>query len=110
MPPERQTRPGITRHVTCFTTRAPVAVDDEAGGVELFQVDVAAGNGAGGEVGGGEADGFRLVDGGGLGGGEPGVELGEGGGGELREGEGPFGVLVGLLSGFVGGGGDWGGV
>lgn len=108
MPPECQTRPGITRHVARFATRAPIAVDDEAGGVELFQIDVTAGNGAGGEVGGGEADGFGLVDVRGLGGGEPGVELGEGGGGELGEGEGPFRVLVGLLGGFVGGGGDWG--
>ena len=32
---------------------------------------------------GGQTDGFGLVDVGGLGVGEPGVELGEGGGGEL---------------------------
>ncbi len=83
MPPERQTRSRIARHVCCLAARAPVAVDDEAGGVEFFKVDVAAGDGAGGEVRGGEADGFGLVDVGGLGRGEPGVELGEGGGGEL---------------------------
>ena len=38
--------------------------------------------------------------------GEPGVELGEGGCGELVALEGAFGVLVGLLGGFVAGGGD----
>lgn len=60
-------------------------------------------------MGGGEADRFGLVDVGGLGGGEPGVELGEGGGGELGAVEGAFGVLVCLLGGFVAGGCDCGG-
>ncbi len=54
-------------------------------------------------MGGGEADGFGLVDVGGLGGGEPGVELGEGGGGELGAFQGAFCVLVCLLGGFVAG-------
>ena len=50
---------------------------------------------------GGKADGFGLVDVGGLSGGEPGVELGEGVGGELGALEGTFGILVCLLGGFV---------
>lgn len=100
MPPERQARPRIAPHVLCLPTRAPVAVDDEAGAVEFFKVDVAAGDTAGGEVRGGKADGFGLVHVRGLGGGEPGVELGGGGGGEVGAGEGGFGVLVGLLGAF----------
>ncbi len=103
VPPERQARFRIALHICRFAARAPVAVDDEAGGVEFFQVHVATGDGAGGEVGGGEADGFGLVDVGGLGGGEPGVELGEGGGGELGAFQGAFCVLVCLLGGFVAG-------
>lgn len=83
MPPERQTRLRVTVHISSFTTRAPVAVDDEACGVEFLEVDVARGNAARGEVCGGEADGFGLVHARGLGESEPGVELGEGGGGEL---------------------------
>lgn len=86
-----------------FSGGAPVAVDDEAPGVELFEVDVAGGDGAGGEVRGGEAGGFGLVDGVGEGGCVPGVELGEGGRGEGWEGEGGEVVLR-------VGGGDWGGV
>ncbi len=57
-------------------------------------------------MGGREADGLGLVDVGGLGDGEPGVELGEGGGGELGALEGTFGILIGLLSAFVTGGSD----
>ncbi len=56
---------------------------------------------------GGEADGFGLVDVRGLGSGEPGVELGEGGGGEVGELEGALFVLVCLLGVLVAGGGDW---
>jgi len=47
------------------------------------------------------------VDVGGLGVGEPGVELGEGGRVELGAVEGAFGVLVGLFGGGGGGGGDY---
>ena len=83
MPPERQTSLGIRRNIRCFPTRAPIAVDDKAARVEFFQVDEAGGDGAGGEGGSGEADGFGLVDVRGLGVGEPGVELGEGGWVEL---------------------------
>ena len=54
----------------------------------------------------GQADGFWLVNVSGLGRGEPGVELGEGGGGELGEGESAFGVLVCLLGRLVSGRGD----
>ena len=97
MPPKRQACPRIARHVCRLSARTPIAVDDEAGGVEFFEVDVAAGDRARGEVAGGEADGFGLMDVRGLGGGEPGVELGEGGSGEGGEGEGAFDVLVGLL-------------
>jgi len=93
----------VTRDIVSFSGGAPVAVDDEAPGVELFEVDVAGGDGAGGEVGGGEADGFGLMDGVGEGGGVPEVELSEGGGGEGWEGEGGE-VVLGV------GGGDCGGV
>lgn len=47
-------------------------------------------------MGSGQANGFGLVDVGLLGVGEPGVELGEGGGGELVALQGAFCVLVGL--------------
>ncbi len=47
------------------------------------------------------------MDAGGAGVGEPGVELGEGGGAELVTFEGAFCVLIGLLSGLGAGGGDW---
>lgn len=63
---------------------------------------------AGGEGGGGEADGFGLVDEVLLRAAEPGVELGEGGGGELRAGEGGPRVLGGLGGGEGAGGGDCG--
>lgn len=92
----------VTRDIVSFSAGAPVAVDDEAQGVELFEVDVAGGDGAGGEVGGREADGFGLVDGVGEGGLIPGVELSEGGGGKGGEGEGGE-LVLGV------GGGDWGG-
>ena len=78
MPPKRQTSPWIRPHVLGLSARAPVAVDDEAGGVELLEVDEPAGDGARGQMGGGEANGFGLVDVGLLRVGEPGVELGEG--------------------------------
>lgn len=78
MPPKRQTGPWVRPHVLGLSAGAPVAVDDEAGGVEFFEVDEPAGDGARGQMGGREADGFGLVDVGLLGVGEPGVELGEG--------------------------------
>ena len=106
MPPKRQRAPWVAPHVGGLAARVPIAVDDEAAGVELFEVDVAGRDGAAGEGGGGEADGFGLVDGRGLGMREPGVELGEGGGGELGEGEGAFGVLVGAGGGGLSAG--WG--
>ncbi len=83
MPPKRQTRLRIAAHVRGFPTRAPIAVDDKTPLVQFLEVDEARGDGAGREGGGGEADGFGLVDAGGLGVGEPGVELGEGGRVEL---------------------------
>ncbi len=83
MPPECQTSPRVRLHVLGFAAGAPVAVNDEAGGVELLQIDEAAGDGPRGQMGGGQADGFGLVDAGLLRVGEPGVELGKGGGGEL---------------------------
>ena len=54
-----------------------------------------------------ETDGLGLVDGLGVAGvGEPGVKLGEGGGGELGAGEGAFCVLVCLRGSIAAGGGD----
>ncbi len=106
MPPKRQTRARIAPHIARFPRRRPIAVDDETAGVEFFEVDVAGGDGARGEMAGGETDCFGLVDEGGGGVGEPGVELGEGGWGELDAGEGVFGVLVCLLRGGGTGGGD----
>lgn len=78
----------VRRHVRRLAAAAPVAVYDEAAGVEFFEVDVAAGDAAAGEAGRRQADRFRLVDGGQLGLREPGVELGEGGReeGGVREG------------------------
>lgn len=109
MPPKRQTRLRIAAHVRGFPARAPIAVDDKAALVQFFQVDEARGDGARGKGRGGEADGFGLVDARGLGVREPGVELGEGGWGELGAVQGAFGVLVGLFGGGVGGWGDcWG--
>ena len=62
MPPEGQARLRVTLYVSRLARRAPVAVDDEARGVEFFEVDEAGADAAGGEVCGGEADGFGLVD------------------------------------------------
>lgn len=107
-PPKRQASARVTGHVARFAGAGPVAVDDEAAGVEFLEVDVAGGDGARGEGSGGEAGRFRLVDVVGLGVGEPGVELGEGGGGEFGEGEARLEVLVGLVGGWVAGGGDCG--
>jgi len=42
VPPKRQARARIAPHVFGLAARAPIAVDDEAGSVEFFQVDVAA--------------------------------------------------------------------
>lgn len=84
----------------------PVAVDDKSPSVKLFEVDVAGGDAAGGQVRGGEANGLGLVDGGGTGVREPGVELREGGRGKLGAGEGAFGVLVCLGIGVRAGRGD----
>ena len=106
MPPKRQARARVTPHIARFARSGPVTVDDEAAGVEFLEVDVAGGDGARREMAGGEADCFGLVDGGGGGVGEPGVELGEGGGRQLGAGEGVFGVLVCLLRGGRAGGGD----
>lgn len=58
---------------------------------------------------GGQADGFGLVDVGVAGGGEPGVELGEGGGVELGALEGTLCILVRLRGGIGAGGSNWDG-
>ena len=79
----------------------PVAVDDKAAGIEFLEVDVAGGDAAGWQVACGEADGFRLVNVGGAGVGEPAVKLGEGRWGKLGEGKAVFSVLV-CLGGGVG--------
>ena len=57
---------------------------------------------------GGEADGFGLVDPAVLGVREPGVELSEGGGGEIDVGERGLFVLRGLRGGRLGARGDCG--
>ena len=50
MPPERQASMRVASHVLRLAARAPVAVDDEAARVQLLEVDVAAGDTAGGEM------------------------------------------------------------
>lgn len=104
MPPKRQTGSWVRLHVLGFPAGAPIAVDDEPGGVKFLEVDEPAGNGARGQMGGGQADGLGLVDVGLLGVVEPGVELGEWGRGELVTLQGALCVLVGLLRGFSTGG------
>ena len=96
MPPKSKSGVGVGLDVFGFAGSAPVAVDDEAGVVHFFQVDHAGADAARRQLGGGEGDGFGLVDffGGGVF--EPGVELGEGGGVELGDFEGAFCVLLGL--------------
>ena len=95
----------VAAHVVRLAARVPVAVDDEAARIELFHEhharrDVAVGQGCRGQ-----RYGFGLVHVGGLRGGEPGVELGEWGGREVRE----FECVLGILDGFGGVGGAAGG-
>jgi len=96
MPPKGKSSVGVRLDVFGFAGSAPVAVDDEATVVHFFQVDHAGAHAARGELGGGEGDGFGLVNffGGGVF--EPGVELGEGVCVELGDFERAFCVLLGL--------------
>ena len=108
MPPERQARARVSLDIRRLPARAPVGVYHKPSLVQLLQVDKARRYGARGQGGGGEADGFGLVDPRGLSVREPDVELGEGVGVKLGAGEGVFGVLVGLPGVRVGRGGDFG--
>lgn len=96
MPPEGQAGPWIRPNVLGLSAGGPITVDDEAGGIEFFQVHVAAGDGAGRQVGRRKADRFGLVHPGFLSVSEPCVELGEGGRGELVALQNPLCILVGL--------------
>lgn len=106
MPPKRERRAWVRGHVFCLAARAPIAVDDEASVIEFFEIDETGGDAARGQRSGGEAYRLGLVDGRLLGVCEPGVELGEGGRGELMALQGALGVLIGLLGGAVARGSD----
>ena len=60
LPPESQTNPLIRAEVPSFLARAPVAVDHEPFGVELFEVDEARGDASWGQGGGGETTRFGM--------------------------------------------------
>lgn len=107
MPPERQGGLGIRRYVRGFARGAPVAVDDEAMEVKLFQVNEAGRGGAGGQRCSRDAHSLGLMYGV-AGGGKPDVELGEGGRGKTVAGEGALEILRGAGSGFWAGRGDLG--
>lgn len=94
VPPEREAGLGITPHVLGLSARGPVAVYHEAPTVKLLQVNEPRRDFTGWEGGGGEADSLRLVHPAVPGEREPGMELIERRGNELRAIESAFGVLV----------------
>lgn len=94
VPPERETGLRITPHVLGLPARGPIAIYHEAPAVELFEVHEPCRDLSGGEGGGGEADGFRLVHPHVPSEGEPGVKLVERRRHELRAMESTLDVLV----------------